>query len=108
MSKTKNWPKIILITLGIIIAIGVIVLIFIWRNVGDVLPYSDFNDTNDNNNSIAVGEPNPGACGEDLYNCGNFSTQAEAQAVYDTCFPSAGDVHGLDNDGDGVVCEGLA
>ena len=46
-------------------------------------------------------------CSEDYYNCGDFTTQEEAQDVFDECFPDFGDVHGLDNDGDGVVCEGL-
>ena len=44
-------------------------------------------------------------CSSDVYNCGDFTTQAEAQEVYDYCGPE--DVHNLDNDGDGVVCEGL-
>lgn len=44
-------------------------------------------------------------CSSDVYNCGDFDTQAEAQAVFDYCGPE--DVHRLDNDGDGVVCEGL-
>ena len=48
-------------------------------------------------------------CSEDFYNCDDFATQEEAQYVYDTCLPLAEgrDIHGLDNDGDGVVCEGL-
>ncbi len=44
-------------------------------------------------------------CSSNVYNCGDFTTQAEAQAVYDFC--GSEDVHGLDNDGDGEVCEGL-
>jgi len=46
-------------------------------------------------------------CSSNVYNCGDFTTQAEAQAVYDYCSPTAGDIHRLDNDGDGKVCEGL-
>ena len=47
-------------------------------------------------------------CSSDVYNCGDFTTQAEAQAVYDYCDQQgAGDIHQLDNDGDGVVCESL-
>lgn len=46
-------------------------------------------------------------CSSDVYNCGDFTTQAEAQEVYDYCNPTVGDVHRLDNDGDGVVCESL-
>lgn len=45
-------------------------------------------------------------CSSDVYNCGDFTTQAEAQAVYDYC--GSADIHRLDNDGDGEVCEGLA
>lgn len=44
-------------------------------------------------------------CSSDVYNCGDFTTQAEAQAVFDYC--GSEDVHGLDNDGDGEVCESL-
>lgn len=44
-------------------------------------------------------------CSSDVYNCGDFTTQEEAQAVYDFC--GADDIHGLDNDGDGEVCESL-
>jgi hypothetical protein len=39
---------------------------------------------------------------EDLYDCGDFSTQAEAQAVL-AADPS--DPYGLDGDGDGSACE---
>ena len=46
-------------------------------------------------------------CSEDFYNCADFATQAEAQEVYNACFPTSGDIHGLDNNGDGVVCESL-
>ena len=47
-------------------------------------------------------------CDSDVYNCGDFATQAAAQEVYDFCGTTDNpDVHGLDNDGDGVVCEGL-
>ncbi len=59
---------------------------------------------------IAVGEPNPNGydCTADVYNCGNFSTQSEAQVAFDSCLNSgAGDVWSLDADGDGRVCEGL-
>ena len=48
------------------------------------------------------------ACEENLYNCSNFSTQEEAQEVYDTCYTAERpDRHGLDRDGDGVACQSL-
>lgn len=51
-------------------------------------------------------------CSKNTYNCSSFKTQAEAQAVFDHCgLPGQGgssnDVHKLDSDGDGRVCEGL-
>ena len=50
----------------------------------------------------------PCACTGNLYNCGDFSTQAGAQACFDWCVSQgAGDVHQLDSDGDGVACESL-
>lgn len=44
-------------------------------------------------------------CSYNAYNCGDFSTQAEAQNTYDTC--GNGDIHKLDRDSDGVACETL-
>ena len=38
------------------------------------------------------------------YNCSDFETQAEAQAVYDQCDT---DINRLDGDNDGIVCEAL-
>ena len=50
----------------------------------------------------------PCACTSNLYNCGDFDTQAGAQACFDWCMgQGAGDVHQLDSDGDGVACESL-
>ena len=46
---------------------------------------------------------NPG----DTRNCSDFSTQAEAQAWFDTYFPLYGDVARLDGNNDGVPCESL-
>lgn len=46
------------------------------------------------------------ACSDNLFNCDDFKTQAEAQAMYDEC-DWKGDVHGLDGDDDGVACESL-
>ena len=50
----------------------------------------------------------PCLCYADLYNCDDFSTQAAAQACFNYCQSlGAGDVHHLDNDHDGIACEGL-
>ena len=47
-------------------------------------------------------------CSGNLYNCSDFSTQAEAQMCYDYCQAlGRGDVHWLDDDCDGVAWESL-
>lgn len=46
-------------------------------------------------------------CSADVYNCGSFQTQHEAQACFDYCYPIAGDIHKLDQDGDLIACESL-
>lgn len=47
-------------------------------------------------------------CSYDRYNCSNFSTQAQAQAVFDYCWAVKGfDVHKLDFDNNMIACESL-
>ncbi|MEF3274624.1 MAG: thermonuclease family protein [Chloroflexus sp.] len=59
-------------------------------------------------------EPPPAAsepvcrCDSDVYNCKDFASQREAQACFEYCRAQGkGDVHRLDRDGDGKVCENL-
>lgn len=51
---------------------------------------------------FGVSAPSVGA--QDVYNCSDFATQGEAQAVLDA---DPSDPNGLDNDNDGVACENL-
>jgi len=47
-------------------------------------------------------------CESNKYNCPDFKTHQEAQALFDCCVQQVGsDVHRLDRDEDGVACEGL-
>lgn len=46
-------------------------------------------------------------CTTNTYDCSDFTTQSQAQACYDTCFPTAGDIHFLDSNSDGRACESL-
>ncbi len=47
-------------------------------------------------------------CGDAVYNCDDFTTQEEAQEVYEYCkFGAGNDPHRLDGDNDGVACEAL-
>jgi len=55
-----------------------------------------------------TGAKGPCDCSGNLYNCSDFRTQREAQACFDHCRKVTGtDVHRLDRDKDGVVCESL-
>jgi len=46
-------------------------------------------------------------CSHNVYNCSDFSTQAEAQSVFEYCGGVANDIHRLDADKDGLACESL-
>jgi micrococcal nuclease len=46
-------------------------------------------------------------CARNAYNCSDFKTQSEAQAVYDACGGAAYDIHELDSNNDGSACESL-
>ncbi len=46
-------------------------------------------------------------CSSNAYNCSDFSTHAEAQAVYEACGGVNNDVHKLDANKDGEACESL-
>lgn len=47
-------------------------------------------------------------CSKNAHDCGDFNSQRQAQACFDTCMDLTGeDVHHLDGGGDGDVCESL-
>lgn len=48
-----------------------------------------------------------GRCSKDNLNCSVFEYQEDAQALFQECGGLKNDVHGLDGDNDGVVCEAL-
>ena len=47
-------------------------------------------------------------CSKNAYNCSSFKTQAEAQYVFELCGGDKNDIHKLDRDGDGKVCESFS
>ncbi|HXK38756.1 MAG TPA: thermonuclease family protein [Candidatus Paceibacterota bacterium] len=46
-------------------------------------------------------------CSRNAYNCSSFKTQAEAQHAFELCGGDQSDIHKLDSDMDGKVCESL-
>jgi hypothetical protein len=60
------------------------------------------------NTPVPAAPPAACGCSGDSYNCGDFSTHAEAQGCFDYCVAQgAGDIHRLDQDNDGDACESL-
>jgi micrococcal nuclease len=75
---------------------------------------ADDSTTGTTTDTVTNTEPSPStttascSCSSNSYNCGDFSTHAEAQAIYDCCMAQVGyDVHGLDSDKDSSACESL-
>jgi len=46
-------------------------------------------------------------CSSNIYNCGDFSTHAQAQLAFEACGGINNDIHKLDIDADGDACETL-
>jgi len=46
-------------------------------------------------------------CSANKYNCTDFSSQPQAQTIFEKCGGTANDIHKLDVDGDGVACESI-
>ena len=55
-----------------------------------------------------VGSDSEYVCDSNEYNCGDFSSHAEAQRVFEYCGGVGNDVHLLDKDKDGDACETLS
>jgi len=60
-----------------------------------------------NSQSASAPASNQYNCSSNIYNCADFSTQAEAQSVYEACGGTANDIHKLDGDNNGIACESL-
>lgn len=95
-----------------LIALGIIILMagayvgynYYFGSNSDNL--ADNNGTNDGGSSRLTN--NTYDCSADIYNCANFTTQTQAQQVYDYCKSlGKGDINRLDADGNGKACEGL-
>lgn len=75
-------------------------------------PTEELDKTNTPNTTFTETEPEPASknicdCSANVYNCSDFSTQAEAQECFKYCGGTDNDIHKLDRDKDSVVCESL-
>ena len=86
----NNKLLIVLIIIFSLLLIGILLVVFVFSGATNVIP------------------PSICSCDVDL-NCDDFTTQQQAQACFEHCMEQGlEDVHGLDNDGDGIVCESLS
>ena len=70
-------------------------------------PWKKWNDEmNDSIQKIKDLQENA-ECSYNAYDCDDFDTQIEAQAVYYACGGISNDIHWLDGDNDGIACEVL-
>ena len=97
------------ILIAIVIVVLAILTIIFWNIINKDACEGEDCGNNVKPKSVDDSVGNDINCQEDSYNCGDFITQAEAQEVFDFCDEQgAGDIHRLDNDEDGVVCESLS
>ncbi len=77
-------------------------------NDGKVCESSSSGQSSSDGGSTSSSSTSDCSCSSDSYNCGDFSTRAQAQACYEYCLSTVGkDVHRLDGDNDGSACESL-
>jgi hypothetical protein len=99
-----NWPLIILIIGGILAISALVTVFFILPNYAEKILNNRFQrEVNNLSNDPPLFD-----CISDTYNCGNFTTQVQAQAAFIYCSQKGlGDVYRLDADGNGKACESL-
>ena len=89
---------VVLVVVVAFMGIGVFIFFVLERGIGG-------QDGNGLDVNVSFGEDYE--CDFDFYNCNSCNSSEEAQYVFDYCGGVGDDVHGLDGDNDGVVCEGL-
>ena len=105
------WEKGRIFVIGIIMLLLVALGLEVTNNdydMGKLIETKSFSESKikrDENGNLLIGA----ICNDpDFdYNCSDFETQQEAQAVMEECGGLGKDVHGLDGDGDGIACESL-
>lgn len=82
----------------------------LWKNPNAMPPWK-YRQSKRKKASKSIHKPSTGSgcnCSANLYNCSDFKTQRQAQECYDYCKKVKGyDIHKLDRDKDGRVCESL-
>jgi len=96
------------VKVAITVIIFLIILVFLGIFIAKLINNSN-NLDNDNKATENIENTGDFVCDVDSYNCDDFENRESAEEVFNYCnSKDVGDIHGLDNDGDGVVCESLA
>ena len=104
----KRKTLVIILVLAILVTSVLVVLVIIdlKTDKGIIKPFDS--DTQEQIDELFESHDD---CSSDIYNCDDFTTQEQAQEMFELCGgtsdSNSNDIHGLDNDGDGVVCESL-
>jgi len=96
---------------GVVISGLIIGGIFLYNALTTEGPYDVEQMTSEQQqeaNQMFDNTPEVGLCDSDIYNCGDFTSQSEAQNVFIECGGINNDVHRLDRDGNGIACDGLS
>lgn len=67
--------------------------------------YSISSESNSPEPTSLPSAPDLPECNYDSFDCEDFESQGLAQYVFEICYEDYGDVHHLDRDNDGIVCE---
>lgn len=101
-NRSGKWLKVILIGSIIILLIAAAIFII------DFLSNSVRQKSGGIQGGLGGASSSEYNCTADIYNCSNFTSQTQAQSVYNYCkLQGAGDVNHLDADSNGIACEGL-
>lgn len=98
-------------TLFIILALAVLgIIVLVVLLLIDLKTDKSDNEINDSDIQEQIDElfESHDDCTDDVYNCDDFTTQQDAQDTFELCGGTSNDVHRLDSDNDGVVCESLS
>jgi len=104
----KRGTLIIILVLAVLVTIVLVVLLIINFKFDKSNNEINNSDTQEQIDELFGSHNN---CADDMYNCDDFDTQEQAQEMFELCGGTSGsdsnDVHRLDSDKDGVVCESL-
>ena len=103
----KRETLIIILVLAVLVTIVLAVLIIINLKFDKGINKEFDSDTQEQIDELFGDQETSDDCASDIYNCDDLTTQQDAQDMFELCGGINNDIHGLDGNNDGVVCESL-